>query len=916
MKKSKLQAIIDFISQVQVLKSGKHTNAASPTKGNATKLRLLIAMFLCFHAIGQARTYYSRASGNWNVNSTWSTSGYGSPINLGTYPVAGDIVNIGNGYTINIASTSACAILNIGQGVSGILQYLSTGSYSLTVSSNLTINTGAIFYYNSAISRTHNLFLGGNFTNFGTVDFYYGSTQVVNLTFNTATNSNITGTGTWDLNNVTMAKTTSTGTQVNVTSNTFEAGIRNFIGTYGTYIHNNTSVYSINPTTSTFTIGPNVSFKVPLGIMRFASNADYLILQGSLYVSGGSVFVGKTNGLQGIRTDRNGSFVPYLEVTGGNLIVYGGITYNATSGSEPASFYMTGGNILLNNGTTGTSRQVFCINDVAGSNFVMSGGTITLQKPNVGSILNADFSICGINGTVNTTGGIVYFGNGVTASGATFNFKPCPNAVQPHFRISGQGGLPNTLATAYSTTANFKLLSLYIESGKTFDIRSIGGTAGDAKQMTLMSTANGVDALYNNGTFTARQSTVTFNTYGAQAIGGTATTTFYNLSINNSNHITLNRAANVSNYLSMVNGKLITTSTNILTCQSTAGASLGTSSSYVDGPMVHTVATSAMVSKTYPIGKGNSFRAAVLTVTHSNSTSVTYRAEVFNSAASSLPFGYPPTISNVSHVRYLRFARQAVSNFTSGRIQMYYDIDDVVADKNTLCVAEDDGSSMWTNLGGVATANWTGNILSGLFTTFNTYFALANPPGGGNPLPIELSAFTASVNRDNDVDVKWTTQSEINNDYFTVERSSDNETYSPIATINGSGNSTQIHNYSFTDKEPITGISYYRLVQTDFDGRTERFPASVVNIKSTGSMTVYPNPSTSGKINLSGGDKQLFQTITVMDLTGKVIPSVATVRENGTVDLEIDEIYSNKGGIFIVTATDGQRTVRQKLIIN
>ncbi len=77
---------------------------------------------------------------------------------------------------------------------------------------------------------------------------------------------------------------------------------------------------------------------------------------------------------------------------------------------------------------------------------------------------------------------------------------------------------------------------------------------------------------------------------------------------------------------------------------------------------------------------------------------------------------------------------------------MYYDSDDGVADKNTLIVAQDDAVSLWQNTGGVATAAWTGNITSNVFNKFNTFFALANPPGGGNPLPVKLTSFTAKLN--------------------------------------------------------------------------------------------------------------------------------------------------------------------------
>ena len=714
MKKSKLQVIIDFISQINQLKSDKKNKTGTESKSTIKKLSLFTLLFLCLHSVGFGITYYSRASANWNVNTTWSTTAYGSPINIGTFPVAGDIVFIGNGYIINIAGNVACATLNVGQGVSGELKYLSAGSYTASITGNVTVNTGAKIWYNSGVNRTHKFNIGGNFTNFGTVDFFYASNQLVNITFYTSASSNVTGTGIWDLNNITLTKTLSTNAQLNIQSTTFEAAMRSFTGNFGTYVHNNLSAFNINPTAATFTIGPNMIFTIPMGIMRFASMADNVILQGSIYVNGGTVFVGTSAGFQGIRTDKSGVFTPYLEISSGTLIVYGGISNLVTAVFDPFSFKMTGGSILLNPGTTGTNRQVFNVNDVAGSIFNMTGGTITLQKPNTAGTGTIDFNVCGTNGTVTSTGGLIQFGNGVTPSGVSFNFKPYANVTQPNFRLSGQAGLPNTVATSFSSNANFKLLSLYIETGKTFDIRSIGGATGDTKMITLMGTANGVDAIYNNGTFNARQSNFTFNTSGAQAIGGTSVTTFYDLSINNITNITLNKAANVSHYLSMINGKLITTGTNILTCGSAADASLGTTTSYVDGPMIHTIATASPITKTFPIGKGIAFRAAVLNITHSDASSVTYKAEIFNSPASSLPFAYPPSISNVSHVRYTNIVRQNVNNFTSGTIQMYYNTDDVVADKNTLAVANDDGSATWQNLGGVATANWTGNIISGV----------------------------------------------------------------------------------------------------------------------------------------------------------------------------------------------------------
>lgn len=877
---------------------------------------LILTLFsiLLLEQSGFALTYYSRTNGNWTSSGSWSTVGYGNATNTGTYPVAGDVVNIGNGYTIYIDNNVSCATLNIGQGTSGTLEYLSSANFVLNVSGHVTVNTGARFWYNTAVTRSHTCIISGNFTNYGVVDFYRSSSQVVNLSFMGATNSTVSGTGTWDLFTVTLVKST-VGVQLSVNTNGFETATRNFVGTRGTYIHNNTGTYNINPTTSAFTIGPNMSFRVPLGTMWFAAVANDLILQGSLYVNGGNVRVGSTAGLQGIRSDQNGTVIPYLEVSAGTLTVYGGITYGSASTSEPFSFRMTGGTISLNSGASGTSRQVFCVNDRPGSIFFMSGGTIILEKPNTNGTLTIDFSLPGSLGTVTSNGGTVQFGSNNTASGARFNFKPYDNIVQPNFRITGNATRTGTLATSYGSTANFRLRSLYIDQNKTFDVRSIGGTFGDNKTMTLTSTFNGIEAFYNSGTFFARTGTVTFNPTGAQAIGGTVVSTFYNLAINNANNITLNRPANVSNYLSMVSGKLLTTNTYVLTCLNNANANIGSVSSYVDGPMIHTLASSAQTIKNFPIGKGFSYRPAVLTLTHTNATSVTYRGEVFNAAASGLPYGLPPSIANVSNVRYLRFTRQSVANFSTGRIQMFYDTDDGVADKNSLLVAHDNGTSMWDNRSGTATANWTGNITSANFNVFNTYFSLANPPGGGNPLPIELASFNAKLAQKK-VFLNWSTQTEVNNQFFTIERSSDNINYTPIAYVDGAGNSTVTRNYSTVDNTPLSGISYYRLKQTDYDGNYEYFAAKAINNITKRDFTVFPNPALASNIQLSfNDDLSQYYTFSVQDMTGKQIPASVYPQENGTVRLVIDEAIAKQGSLYIITATDGQETIRQKVII-
>lgn len=107
--------------------------------------------------------------------------------------------------------------------------------------------------------------------------------------------------------------------------------------------------------------------------------------------------------------------------------------------------------------------------------------------------------------------------------------------------------------------------------------------------------------------------------------------------------------------------------------------------------------------------------------------------------------------------------------------------------------------------------------------------------GGGGlvcppPLPIELLSFNVN-NTNNKNIIVWSTATETNNDYFTLERSTDGVEWETISTVNGHGNPNTLSKYHITDKSYINTLNYYRLSQVDFNGNTESF--SVVSIDNT-----------------------------------------------------------------------------------
>ncbi|MET0464988.1 MAG: hypothetical protein ABW007_17625, partial [Chitinophagaceae bacterium] len=116
--------------------------------------------------------------------------------------------------------------------------------------------------------------------------------------------------------------------------------------------------------------------------------------------------------------------------------------------------------------------------------------------------------------------------------------------------------------------------------------------------------------------------------------------------------------------------------------------------------------------------------------------------------------------------------------------------------------------------------------------------------GGEIVLPVLLTNYTVTPNNAGGVRIDWTTAQEQDNKYFTIERSADGRTFTEIARVNGTNNATG-STYQYTDNAPLPGISYYRLSQTDLDGRKELFEVKQVNFNgnAVNKLQLYPNPA-------------------------------------------------------------------------
>ncbi|HEY4289806.1 MAG TPA: T9SS type A sorting domain-containing protein [Puia sp.] len=135
------------------------------------------------------------------------------------------------------------------------------------------------------------------------------------------------------------------------------------------------------------------------------------------------------------------------------------------------------------------------------------------------------------------------------------------------------------------------------------------------------------------------------------------------------------------------------------------------------------------------------------------------------------------------------------------------------------------------------------------------------------PLPLTFVSFTAQGENDR-VSLKWETSSEINNDHFTAQRSANGADWLDIKSVKGTNNSGTVSSYAANDEAPLEGVSYYRIQQTDIDGKTSYSVIRSVNRSvSSAMLNVYPNPATSF-VSISPATNEPLK-ITILNSSGQ-----------------------------------------------
>lgn len=352
-------------------------------------------------------------------------------------------------------------------------------------------------------------------------------------------------------------------------------------------------------------------------------------------------------------------------------------------------------------------------------------------------------------------------------------------------------------------------------------------------------------------------------------------------------------------------GLLHSTITQLAYFYSGSSAVGANANSYVNGP----VRKRGNTAFTFPVGNGGYY--APIGISAPALVTNVFTAEYFNQNPNpsynvSLK---DPTLNNVSTCEYWILDR--TSGVANVSVTPSWDTRSCgVGNMPDLRVARWDGT-MWRDHGNGGT---TGTLAAGTITTngvvtsFSPFTLSSATPL--NPLPIELISFNGNCNN-NSVELHWATATETNNNYFTIERSSDGINWTKLKDIPSQGNSSHQQNYSYTDELPGSNNTlYYRLMQTDKNGDSEQYDMiAVEKCKSLNyeSISIYPNPSSSGIFSIKG-NKGLSQ-VNVYDAKGKLVYETSMSESSAEVD-----ISSLATGIYLMKISNNEFNKSIKII--
>lgn len=346
-------------------------------------------------------------------------------------------------------------------------------------------------------------------------------------------------------------------------------------------------------------------------------------------------------------------------------------------------------------------------------------------------------------------------------------------------------------------------------------------------------------------------------------------------------------------------GIIQSSSANPLQIPNGAFVSSAWDSSYVDGPARKTGNTAFI----FPLGKNNIY--APISITAPALTTDAFAAQYFNHLANN--DGYDSTqkdasLNHLSRKEYWVLDRNAGTSSAKVTLSWKTLRSGFVTSMSDLRVAHWNGS-MWKDEGNGSTigSNTEGTIQS--LNTLGTFspFTLSSI-STSNPLPVRYISFDVKLNDNKTVSLLWKTADEINIDYFEIERSKNGNDWISLTSIDPQSS----HEYFYTDMFPEDGLNFYRIKETDIDGKYFLSDIKFIQIGKATQFSIWPNPARDNlyvQIPFTGG------TVEITDISGRLIGKYVNI--NPILVIPVKKLTA---GIYILKIESDKGKIVQKFI--
>lgn len=469
-----------------------------------------------------------------------------------------------------------------------------------------------------------------------------------------------------------------------------------------------------------------------------------------------------------------------------------------------------------------------------------------------------------------------------------------------------------------------------------------GGDVSNSGEMALEGDWANNDA---SGVFGAAPSSglVTLNG-GGQTIGGSNATNFYTLTAAGSGDKTLNVDANVFD-VATITGNRIVLNTNELTLEnSSTGAITGT------GGIVSETSGSAANLSNLRWNIGTSTGNYVIPFETSGGVSIDFGYNVSSAGTISTTSDtykefatyptdnantvWPPGVTHLtddfqvpSHYyvtdRFWVIDNDVNSTNHSTFPQIEYDFvynpaenggSNIITEANLVAQRFNDDANLW--LDWLYSANATGGSVTVDLANALDYYKTWTLVDDSDPLPIELAEFEGQC-AGGEINLTWTTWTESQNDFFTVERSADGENFEIVDIVDGAGNSNQAITYELKDAAAYGGTSYYRLKDTDMRGEENYSEVIAVTCEGDGNdfnlLNAYENHDRL-IIDFTAGENEPYK-ITLMDARGRELMDESSNAYEGYNQVALPVIDLARG-VYIVKLTNSKKQFGKRILLN